>query len=47
MGFLSDAFGEFGAALSQVDEVLNKNRPFDLKTDELLRFAQETHIALR
>lgn len=39
MGFLSDEFGEFGAALNQVDEVLNKNRPFDLKTDELLRFA--------
>ncbi len=39
MGILSDAFGEFGAALNQVDEVLNKNRPFDLKTDELLRFA--------
>jgi AhpD family alkylhydroperoxidase len=39
MGFLSDALGEFGAALQQVDEVLNKDRPFDLKTDELLRFA--------
>lgn len=39
MGVLSDAFGEYGAALKQVDEVLEKHRPFDLRTDELMRFA--------
>lgn len=39
MGFLSENLEDYGAALQQADEVLTKNRPFDLKTDELLRFA--------
>lgn len=39
MGFLSDSFAEYGNALSAVDEVLDAARPFDKKTDELLRFA--------
>ena len=39
MGFMSDNFSKDGAALNQVDAVLQQDRPFDLKTDELLRFA--------
>jgi len=39
MGFLSDNFGAFGTALKSVDEALDANRPFDAKTDELIRFA--------
>ncbi len=39
MGFLSDNIDPFTAALAQVDAVLEQQRPFDKKTDELLRFA--------
>jgi len=39
MGFLSENFDPFGGALSRVDAVLEEHRPFDKKTDELLRFA--------
>lgn len=39
MGFLNDSFADFGKALGAVDEVLDAARPFDKKTDELLRFA--------
>ena len=39
MGYLNDSFAGFGAALSTVDEALDAARPFDKKTDELLRFA--------
>lgn len=39
MAFLNNTFGGFGAALKGVDEALDSARPFDKKTDELLRFA--------
>ena len=39
MGYLSDNFASFGTALKSVDEALDANRPFDRKTDELIRFA--------
>ncbi len=39
MGFMSDNFSQYGSALKQVDEVLERDRPFDAKVDELLRFA--------
>ena len=39
MGFLSTNFESFTRSLEQVDAVLEKQRPIDKKTDELLRFA--------
>jgi len=39
MGFLSKNIGQFGKSLKEVDDVLEAERPFDHKTDELLRFA--------
>ena len=39
MGFLSNNIDPFTSALQQVDDVLEQTRPFDKKTDELLRFA--------
>ncbi len=39
MAFLSENFSPFTASLKQVDDVLEEHRPFDRKTDELLRFA--------
>ena len=39
MGFLNDNFDAFNRSLKQVDEALEKQRPIDKKTDELLRFA--------
>ncbi len=39
MGFLSDNIAPFTAAMQQVDDILDQQRPFDKKTDELLRFA--------
>ena len=39
MGFLSDNIDPFITAMQQVDDILDKQRPFDKKTDELLRFA--------
>lgn len=39
MGFLSDSFRGFGKELDVVDDVHDASRPFDKKTDELLRFA--------
>tara|TARA_R110002074_G_scaffold186847_1_gene352270 strand:+ start:177 stop:497 length:321 start_codon:yes stop_codon:yes gene_type:complete len=39
MGFLKSNFAAFTESLGQVDSVLEQQRPFDKKTDELLRFA--------
>jgi len=39
MGFLSSNLAAFTTTLGQVDSVLEQQRPFDKKTDELLRFA--------
>lgn len=39
MGFLSANFDGFTKSLQQVDDILDQARPFDKKTDELLRFA--------
>jgi AhpD family alkylhydroperoxidase len=39
MGFLNENANKFTDALKQVDEVLEQDRPVDMKTDELLRFA--------
>lgn len=39
MGILSNHFSAFGEALKNVDAALDAARPFDRKTDELLRFA--------
>lgn len=39
MGILRDNLTAFGAALDKVDEDLAAARPFDKKTDELMRFA--------
>lgn len=39
MGILRDNLTAFGAALDTVDEHLDAARPFDKKTDELMRFA--------
>jgi AhpD family alkylhydroperoxidase len=36
---MRENLADFGAALDQVDEKLTAARPFDKKTDELLRFA--------
>lgn len=39
MGFLSTNLGAFTQSLGEVDAMLEKQRPIDKKTDELLRFA--------
>ncbi len=39
MGIMRDNLEGFGAALDRVDEELLAARPFDKKTDELIRFA--------
>lgn len=39
MGILRDNLAEFGLALDSVDVKLDAARPFDKKTDELMRFA--------
>ncbi|MCP3969928.1 MAG: carboxymuconolactone decarboxylase family protein [Rhodobacteraceae bacterium] len=39
MGILRDNMADFGTALDKVDAKLDAARPFDKKTDELLRFA--------
>ena len=39
MGILRDTLTGFAASLERVDEELDADRPFDKKTDELMRFA--------
>ena len=39
MGILRDTLTAYSAALDQVDKDLDAARPFDKKTDELMRFA--------
>jgi len=39
MGIMRENLAAFGAALDKVDEELAAARPFDRKTDELMRFA--------
>ena len=39
MGILRGTLSAYGAALNRVDEELDAARPFDKKTDELMRFA--------
>lgn len=39
MGILRSTLAAYGAALDRVDEELATARPFDKKTDELMRFA--------
>lgn len=39
MSFLSTNLAPFTQSLAKVDDVLMESRPFDKKTDELLRFA--------
>lgn len=39
MGFLNENANKFTDALKRLDEALEQDRPVDMKTEELLRFA--------
>ena len=45
MGILRDTLTGFAASLERVDEELAADRPFDKKTDELMRWLCQRNIA--